>query len=120
MGFGISKGFSFLASGWHTEAPTLHDFFLPCVISPWSLPWVGNGGGKRQFITPGHLLDAGGNVGARVRLTRKTRPGVISHCNPDPGHPTPRRWKRLRSPSSEGVGSEVGVPRNLFPRLGDG
>ena len=55
-----------------------------------------------------------------VRLTKKTRPGVISHSNPDPGHPTPRRWKRLRSPSTVGVGGEVGVPRNLFPRLGVG
>ena len=36
------------------------------------------------------------------------------------GHSTSRRWKRLRSPSSEGEGSEVGVPRNLFPRLGVG
>ena len=35
-------------------------------------------------------------------------------------HPTPRRWKRLRSPPSEGVGGEVGVPRNLFPRVGVG
>ena len=35
----------------------------------------------------------------------------------DPGHPTPRRWKRLRSPSSGRRGGEVGVPRNLFPRL---
>ena len=52
--------------------------------------------GKRHFITPCHLLDAGGDVGKRVRLTRKTRPGVISHVNPDPGHSTPRRWKRLR------------------------
>ena len=76
--------------------------------------------GKRHFITPGHLLDAGGNVGKRVRLTRKTRPGVISHYNPDPGHPTPRRWKRLRPPSSEGEEGEVGEPRNLFPRLGVG
>ena len=73
-------------------------------LHPWSLPIVGNGSGKRQFITPGHLLDEGGNVGKRVRLTRKTRPGVISHYNPDPGHPTPRRWKRLRAPSSEGDG----------------
>ena len=39
---------------------------------------------------------------------------------PDPGHPTLRRWKRLRPPSSEGVGCEVGEPRNLFPRLGVG
>ena len=46
---------------------------------------------------------------------------VFSHCNPDPGHPTPRRWKRLRlPPSSEGVEGEVGEPRNLFPRLGVG
>ena len=63
---------------------------------PWSLAGIGNGGGQRQFITPGHLLDAGGNVGKRVQLTRKTRPGVSSHSVPDPGHPTTRRWKRLR------------------------
>ena len=59
-------------------------------------------------------------MGKWVRLTRKTRPGAFSHVVPDPGHPTPRRWTRLRPPSSEGVGSEVGVPRNLFPRLGLG
>ena len=93
--------------------------FLPHV-PPWSLPRIGNGGGKRQFVTPGHLMDAGGNMGKRVRLTRKTRPSASSHVIPDPGHPTPRRWKRLRLPSSEGVGGEVGEPRNLFPRLGVG
>ena len=49
----------------------------------WSLPRVGNGGGKRQFITPGDHL------GKRVRLTRKTRPGVSLHGIPDLGHPTP-------------------------------
>ena len=86
----------------------------------WSLPGVGCGGGKREFVTTGHLPDAGSTVGKRVRLTRQTRPGVISHVNPDPGHSTPRRWKRLRTPSSERVGGEVGVPRNLFPRLGVG
>ena len=59
-------------------------------------------------------------MGKRVRLTRKTRPGVISRDIPDPGHSTPRGRKRLRSPSSEGEGSEVGVPRNFFPRLGVG
>ena len=73
-----------------------------------------------QFITPGHLLDAGGNVGKRVQLIRKTRPGVSFHSIPDLGLPTPRRWKSLRPPSSDGEGSEVGVPRNLFPRLGVG
>ena len=72
---------------------------------PWSLHRVGNGGGKRQFITPGlPTTEAGGNLGERVRFTKKTRPGVSSHSNPDPGHPTPRRWKRLRPPSS---GEEV-------------
>ena len=30
---------------------------------PWSLPRVGNGGGKWQFGTPGHHSDPGGNLG---------------------------------------------------------
>ena len=88
-------------------------------FSPWSLPRVGNGGGKRQFITPG-LPQTGDDLGTRVRLTKKTRPGDTFYGIPDQGHPTPRRWKRLRPPSSEGVGGEVGEPRNLFPRLGVG
>ena len=87
---------------------------------PWSLPKVGYGVGRSHVTTPGHLPDSGGNRGIRVRLTRKTRPGEVIHIIPDPGHPTPRRWKRLRPPSSEGEGGEVGVPRNLFPRLGVG
>ena len=60
---------------------------------PWSLPRVGNGGGKRQCITPGLPTEAGGNLGNKVRLTKKARPGVFSRSNPDPGHPTPRRGK---------------------------
>ena len=67
-------------------------------FTPWSLPRVGNGGGKRRFVTPGLLPETGVNLGKRVRLTKKTRPGISSHDNPDPGHPTPRRWKRLRPP----------------------
>ena len=63
---------------------------------PWSLLWVGNGGSKRQLVTPGHQSDGGSNVGKRVRLTKKTHPVASSHVNPDPGNPTPRRWKRLR------------------------
>ena len=90
------------------------------ILSSSMPPRVGNGSGKRQFVTPGHLLDEGSNTGKRVRLTRKTRPSVSSHFIPDPGHPTPRRWTKLRSPSSKGVGGEVGEPRNLFPRLGVG
>ena len=88
-------------------------------FTPWSLPGVGNVSGKRQFVTPGQLLDESGQVGKRLWQTRKTRPGASSHVIPDPGQPTLRRWKRLRHPSSEGVGS-VGEPRNLFPRLGVG
>ena len=57
---------------------------------PWSLPRVGSGAGKRHVITPGHHLDAVGNRGKRVWLTRKTRPGATSDIIPDPGHPTPR------------------------------
>ena len=90
---------------------------------PWSLHRIGSGIGKKYGITPGHSSDAGGNRGKRVRLTKKTRPGAASNVIPDPdqGHSTPRRWKRLRPPSSEGVGGgEVGEPRNLFPRLGVG
>ena len=87
---------------------------------PWSLTRVGAGIGVRYGITPGPSSDTGGNSGQRVRLTKKTRPSTASDLIPDPGHSTPRRWKRLRPPSSEGVGSEVGEPRNLFPRLGVG
>ena len=72
------------------------------------------------ITTTGHHLDEGSDRSKRVRLTRKTRPSVCSISIPDPGHPTPRRWKRLRLPSSAGVESEAGVPRNLFPRLGVG
>ena len=55
---------------------------------PWSLPRVGSGIGKRNGITPGHSSDTGGNCGK----------GAASHVipDPDPGHSTPRRWKRLR------------------------
>ena len=95
-------------------------FFFTMRFPPWFLPRVGNGSGKRWDVTPGHPADDGGDSVERVRLTRKTRPvAQVSH-DPDPGHPTPRRWKRLRSPSSVGEGGEVGVPRNLFPRLGVG
>ena len=78
------------------------------------------GDSKRKGVTSAHLIDARSSFGKRVRLTKKSRPSLLVHDFPAPGHPTPRRWKRLRPPSSEGEGSEVGVPRNLFPRLGVG
>ena len=65
-----------------------------------------------------HRIDAGSSSGKRVPSTRKTRPSLLVHDIPAPGHPTLRIWKRLRPPSSEGEGGEVGGPRNLFPRLG--
>ena len=70
---------------------------------PWSLPGICFGNDAKQSVSPGHLLDTGSNAVNRVRLTRKTRPSDSSHVIPDPGHPTPRRKKRLRPPSSEGV-----------------
>ena len=59
------------------EAPTLY-FHYSTRFPPWSLPEVGNGSGKRQSVTPGHLQDEGSNTGNKtVRLTRKTRPGAL-------------------------------------------
>ena len=83
---------------------------------PMVFTYLGSGVGKRHFVTTDHLLDAGSTVGKRVRLTKKTRPYAASYVilDTDPGHSTPRRWRRLRSPSSEGEEGEVGVPRNLF------
>ena len=83
-------------------------------------PWSGIVGGKRQSITPGYLLEAGSNVGKRVRLIRKTRPGDTFHGIPDQGHPTPRRRKNCAPFLPKEWGGEVGEPRNLFPRLGVG
>ena len=72
-------------------------------------------------MLPVPWLDSGGSRGVkRVRLTRKTRVSVSPVRLPDQGHSTSRRWKRLRPPSSEGGEGEVGVPRNLFPRIGVG
>ena len=100
---------------------------LRCCTTPfsnrfptWSLPPVGNGRIRSLGVATGHSVDDGSNVVKRVRLTRKTHVGVPSVNIPDQGRLTPRRWKRLRPPSSEGVGGEAGVSRNLFPRLGVG
>ena len=112
---GVSSG----ASGWILEASVLYHCFYQA-IHPWILPRLDRGVGKRSVVTSGDLLDCGGNFGELAPLTRKTRPGASSNFIPDPGHSTPRRWKRLRLLSSEGEGGEVGVPRNLFPRLGVG
>ena len=56
----------------------------------------------------------------RVPLSRKTRPGASSDVIPDPGHPTPKRWKKLRSPSSERVGVRWASLAIFFLALGLG
>ena len=87
---------------------------------PWSLPSIGYGSGEQRYFPPGHPLDEGSDTGKRVWLTRKTRPGASYHVIPDPGHPIRGDGKDCAPPSSDGVGGEAGVPRNLFPRLGVG
>ena len=83
---------------------------------PWSLPRIGNGLLLLVFILIPVVI-----LVKRVRLTRKTRPGVFSQSNPDPGHPTPSKWKRYCAPLPPKEWEvRWGVPRNLFPRLGVG
>ena len=86
----------------------------------WYLPSVGDGRFRDLGDVTGPLVGSGNSGVKRVRLTRKTRVSVSSVRIPDQGHSTSRRWKRLRPPSSEGGEGEVGVPRNLFPRIGVG
>ena len=42
---------------------------------PWSLPRVGDGGGKRQFISPGLPTETGGNM-VRCFFTQCSIPGA--------------------------------------------
>ena len=100
---------------------------LRCCTTPfsqrlptWFLPSVGNGRIRNLGDATGPLVESGSSGVKRVRLTRKTRVSVSPVRLPDQGHSTSRRWKRLRPLSSEGGEGEVGVPRNLFPRIGVG
>ena len=84
---------------------------LRCCVTPfsnrfptWSLPPIGNGRIRSLDVATNHLDGEGGNMAKRVRLTKKTQGSVTPVSIPDQGHSTPRRWKRLRLPSSEGVG----------------
>ena len=67
-------------------------------LPPWSSPKVRNSSGKRQFLTPGHSSDPGGNLGKRVWLTRKTRPTVSSHVIPDPGASNAEEMEKIALP----------------------
>ena len=64
-------------------------------------------------------VDPSRNFRFRVRPTQEDMSRDSSSC-PDPGLPTPKRWKRLLHPVSPGSGGEVGAPANLFSRLGVG
>ena len=76
----------------------------PCHLGIDNLNVARNGGIRSLGVATGLSFDDGSNVVKRVRLTRKTHVGVPSVNIPDQGHLTPRRWKRLRPPLSEGVG----------------
>ena len=59
---GVSSGFSFGASGWHTEAPTLH-YSVYHAFLPWISQGLEVGVAKGSLLLLGHLLDEGGHVG---------------------------------------------------------
>ena len=54
-------------------------------FTPWVFPRFSDGVGKRYAVTSDFLLDCRSHFGKRVWLTRKTRPGELSHDIPDPG-----------------------------------
>ena len=113
----LSQRFSSGASGRFLEALALYYRFCQ-TISPWVLPRLGGGVGNRRVVTSGNLLDCRGNSGKRVRLTRETRPGAFSLVHPDPGHSTPRRWKRLRLLPPKEWGEEWASLAIFFLALG--
>ena len=48
---------------------------------PWSLPRVGNGGGKRQFVTPGHPSDPGSNMDKKGPTYQEDTSKCIFSCH---------------------------------------
>ena len=75
----------------HSQVTTIFSKRFP----PWSPPRDGGWLGIRDVPSAPHLLDDGGKVIKRVGLTRKTRPSIPVHGIPDPGIPTPKRWKKI-------------------------
>ena len=87
----------------------------------WSLPCIGSGGGKRQVIAPGDPPDAGSNVGKKGPAYPEDTSRSIFHVHSGSRASNAEEMEKIAPPpSSEGVGSEVGEPRNIFPRLGVG
>ena len=75
-----------------------------------------------QFVTPGFHSDTSGNFGKGSCLPeRDVQVYLFTVFRTRTWSIQPRGdGKILRTPSPEGVGGEVGEPRNLFPRLGVG
>ena len=82
---------------------------------PWSLPEIS----ANQLVTPGHLLDTGGNVGKRVWLTRDTSKCIFS-CYSGSRASNAEEMEKIALPSSEGVGGEVGVLQSFSSTKGLG
>ena len=74
-------------------------------------------GGKRQSVTPGHLLDEGSNTGKRVRDTSRCIFSLYSGSRASNAEAMEKIALPLPPKERE---DEVDVPRKLFPRLGVG
>ena len=85
-----------------------------------SLPRVGNGDSKRQSVTPGHLLDEGGDTDKKGPARQEDTASCIFLCHSGSTSSNDEAMGKIAPPSSVGEGGEVGVPRNLFLRLGVG
>ena len=64
--------------------------------------------GKRGSISTAQVRGESSNDLKRVRITRKTCPRILVHDRPDPGLPTPKRWKRLAPFDCSGAGERGG------------
>ena len=87
---------------------------------PWSLPRVGNGGGQRQFVTPGHHSDPGGNLGKSPAYQEDTSKCIFSPYSGSWAS-NAKKMEKIAPPFLRRSGGvRWGVPRNLSPRLGVG
>ena len=76
------------------------------------------GGLEKGLLPPAHPSAGGSNTAKRVQLTRKARPGSPVHPRPDPGLPTPKRWKGLHLLVSFGAGERWARLATFFLALG--
>ena len=62
---------------------------------PWSLPRIGNAGGKRQFLTPGLHSDTGGNFGEKGPAYQKDTSRCIFTQYPGPEASNPEEMEKI-------------------------